>query len=266
MEHLLNCMKIIGDDTIQRTQLTHRLELVNAFQLDKGMKVLEIGCGQGDTTIVLADAVGPAGHVVAIDIAPKEYGAPITLGEAAEAISKSSLGQIIDFHYETDFLQFDAEEKFDVVVLSHCSWYFQSTGLLESYMQKLKQIAHRICFAEWDIDYKHFGQRAHFYAANISALYTAYVENEGNIQNLFHKKQIKELLQTAGFTITKEQTVDASYLQDGGWEVDYSNYLLGEFPQVQPKIQSLINSYAYLMNEQQENILSLNSFVICAHS
>ena len=97
MEHILNCMKIIGDDTIQRTQLTHRLELVRAFQLNKGMKVLEIGCGQGDTTVVLADAVGPTGQVIAIDIASKEYGAPITLGEASETIAKSPLGQIIDF-------------------------------------------------------------------------------------------------------------------------------------------------------------------------
>ena len=86
MEHLLNCMKIIGNDTIQRTQLTHRIELVKTFQIKKGMKVLEIGCGQGDTTVVLADAVGETGHVVAIDIASTEYGAPITLGEASKTI------------------------------------------------------------------------------------------------------------------------------------------------------------------------------------
>ena len=61
-------MKIIGDDTIQRTQLKHRLELVSAFQLNKGMRVLEIGCGQGDTTVVLADAVGPTGQVVALSL------------------------------------------------------------------------------------------------------------------------------------------------------------------------------------------------------
>ena len=64
MEHLLHCMKIIGDDTIQRTQLTHRIELVKTFQLKKGMNVLEIGCGQGDTTIVLADTVGQTGRLL----------------------------------------------------------------------------------------------------------------------------------------------------------------------------------------------------------
>lgn len=264
MEHILNCMKIIGDDTIQRTQLTHRLELVRAFQLEKGMRVLEIGCGQGDTTVVLADAVGPAGQVTAIDIATKEYGAPITLGEASETIAKSPLGQIIDFHYETDFLQFPIEEPFDVVVLSHCSWYFQNAELLEAYMQKIRAVAKRVCFAEWDIDYTLPSQRAHFCAANILALYTAFIEDDGNIQNLFHKSHIKKILENTGFTITNEQLIDASYLQDGQWEVDYSNYLLNEFPQVPAKIQTLVESFAYLMNEQQEAVLSLNSFVLCA--
>lgn len=258
-------MKIIGDDTIQRTQLMHRIELVNQFQLEKGMRILEIGCGQGDTTVVLADAVGPSGHVVAIDIASKEYGAPITLGEASETISNSPLGSIIEFHYETDFLQFDWQEPFDVVVLSHCSWYFQSEAILKSYFDKLKKMAKRICFAEWDLDYSMPSQRAHFCAATISALYTAFIEDEGNIQNLFHKRQIKQLLLDVGFTITKEQTVDATYLQDGQWEVDYSNYLLNEFPEIPPKIQSIVTSYSYLMNAQQEPIQSLNSVVICAN-
>ena len=264
MEHLLHCMKIIGNDTIQRIQLTHRIELVKTFQLKEGMNVLEIGCGQGDTTVVLADAVGQTGRVVAIDIAPPDYGAPITLGEAAEIILKSPLGQRINIYYETDFLQMDFEQKFDVVVLSHCSWYFDSIELLKEYMQKIKQVADRICFAEWDIDYTMNAQRAHFCAANIAVLYTAFTENEGNIQNLFHKTQIKELMLSEGFRIHLEQTVDASYLQDGGWEIDYSNYLLREFPELPTQIQSLIQSYAYLMNEQKEAPLSMNSFVLCA--
>lgn len=103
MEHLLACMKILGDDTIQRTQLTHRIQLVKAFQITKGMKVLEIGCGQGDTTVALADAVGENGQIVAIDIASPEYGAPITLGEAAKAIQQSPIGSRITFQFETDF-------------------------------------------------------------------------------------------------------------------------------------------------------------------
>ena len=36
--------------------------------------MLEIGCGQGDTTVALADAVGEEGSVVALDPGRPDYG------------------------------------------------------------------------------------------------------------------------------------------------------------------------------------------------
>ncbi|MDQ7862686.1 hypothetical protein RCO48_21655 [Peribacillus frigoritolerans] len=39
--------QLFEDDLIQQVQLQHRLELVAAFGIQKGMRVLEIGCGQG---------------------------------------------------------------------------------------------------------------------------------------------------------------------------------------------------------------------------
>lgn len=266
MEHLLQCMKIIGEDTIQRTQLTHRIQLVKAFHIEQGMNVLEIGCGQGDTTVALADAVGNDGHILAIDIAPREYGAPITLGEATDVIKQSALGDRITFQFDTDFLALELKEKFDVAILSHCSWYFKDPAMLHAYFTKLKSVAKRICFAEWDVDYTLIPQRAHFCAATILALYSEYFEGEGNIQNLFHKAQIKQLLTETNFTIEQEQIIDATYLQDGGWEVDYANYLLPQFKQAPQKIQTLVNSYSFLMNDDSNETLSLNSFVICANA
>jgi ubiquinone/menaquinone biosynthesis C-methylase UbiE len=35
-----------------------------------GERVLDVGCGAGQTVVQLAEAVGPAGEVVGIDIAP----------------------------------------------------------------------------------------------------------------------------------------------------------------------------------------------------
>lgn len=93
---------------IQQVQLQHRLELVAAFGIQKGMRVLEIGYGQGDTTVAIADAAGESGSVVAIDIASPDYGAPLTLGQATERIKKSSLGERIDFHFEMDFDFFES--------------------------------------------------------------------------------------------------------------------------------------------------------------
>lgn len=266
MENLLQCMKIVGDDTIQRTQLKHRLQLVKAFNIEKGMSVLEIGCGQGDTTVALADAVGEQGHIIAIDIASRNYGEPITLGDATDTIKQSALGDRITFQFETDFLNLELSQSFDVVVLSHCSWYFKNPDILLHYFKKLKTVAKRICFAEWDLDYTFIPQRAHFCAANILALYAAFYEDDGNIQNLFHKAEIKRLLTNAGFVIENEQIVDATYLQDGGWEIGYANYVLEHFKQTPTPIHTLVQSYAHLMNDQTSEILSLNSFVINAQS
>ena len=255
---------LFNNDQIQQIQLQHRLDLVSAFEIKEGMRVLEIGCGQGDTTVALADAVGSTGHVVAIDIADPDYGAPLTLGQATDIIKRSGLGNQITFHFEMNFAEFEVKETFDVVVLSHSSWYFQQPEHLLTYFQKIKQVAKRVCFAEWDLDYNNDSQRGHFYAATILALYSSFVTNDGNIQNLFHKTQIQELLVDAGFTISKKCLVDASYLQDGNWERDYANSIRSDFNQSPVKIQTFINSYYELMNQPRERNESLNSIVIIA--
>jgi len=55
--------------------MTHRLSLVSLFDIQPDSRVLEIGCGQGDCTVVLADAVGDGGgHVDAVDPGAPDYG------------------------------------------------------------------------------------------------------------------------------------------------------------------------------------------------
>jgi predicted methyltransferase len=57
---------------LQSTQL--RITFVEQWKIKPGSRVLEIGCGQGDCTAVLATAVGENGHVTALDPAPPDYG------------------------------------------------------------------------------------------------------------------------------------------------------------------------------------------------
>lgn len=49
--------------------VTHRL--LDALQLPRGAKVLDVGCGIGDPTVAVAQAVGPSGHVLATDLTPE---------------------------------------------------------------------------------------------------------------------------------------------------------------------------------------------------
>ena len=65
--------------SVQYSQTLHRLELLQHWNIPSGSKVLEIGCGQGDCTTVIAHAVGEQGRVVAIDPADLDYGASLPL-------------------------------------------------------------------------------------------------------------------------------------------------------------------------------------------
>lgn len=64
---------------INLSQTYHRIKLVEAWGIGPGERVLEIGCGQGDCTAVLASAVGDAGHVTAVDPGRPDYGTLTTL-------------------------------------------------------------------------------------------------------------------------------------------------------------------------------------------
>lgn len=62
LEEIVDCMLLNENDKeIQRTQTEHRIKLVDFWRVKKGDRVLEVGCGQGDTTAVLANAVGASG-------------------------------------------------------------------------------------------------------------------------------------------------------------------------------------------------------------
>ena len=64
---------------VQDSQTLHRLELLRHWNIPTGSKVLELGCGQGDCTSVLANTVAEQGNVVAIDPAELDYGVSFSL-------------------------------------------------------------------------------------------------------------------------------------------------------------------------------------------
>ena len=69
-------LKIYGASPDYSPQFEHRVSIVESWNIPPGSRVLEIGPGQGDCTIVLATAVGESGHVDAVDPAPLNSGTP----------------------------------------------------------------------------------------------------------------------------------------------------------------------------------------------
>ena len=73
------------------------------------MRVLDIGCGMGDVSLLAARLVGPSGHVTGID---RDL---VVIEKARERGLDEVRGADIEFVY-TELLNFHADRRFDAVV------------------------------------------------------------------------------------------------------------------------------------------------------
>ncbi|THX20253.1 S-adenosyl-L-methionine-dependent methyltransferase [Aureobasidium pullulans] len=135
---------------IQHSQTLHRLEILKNWSISAGSRVLELGCGQGDCTTVLAHAVGEDGKVVAVDPASLDYGSPYTLGQAQNHISNGPLGDRIIWVQQSPLEYLSANHtKFDAAILAHSLWYFPSPLLILNTFRALKQHSKRLLLVIW---------------------------------------------------------------------------------------------------------------------
>jgi SAM-dependent methyltransferase len=211
----------VVDPATQVVQTRFRMSVVDAWGLIPGSTVLEIGCGQGDMTAVLADAVGPNGRVVAVDIAPRSYGSPVTVGASADHLLAGPLGDRIDFRFEFDVHSSSfPDNTFDAVVLSQCSWYFASLSELRRTLTAVRPWARRLCFAEWSLRPGGGGQVAHLLAVLLQGqLEAGGARGDGNVRTPFSQEALRRLLPTAGWLMLGERTIDTTGLQDADWEI-----------------------------------------------
>ncbi|CAD6590131.1 MAG: hypothetical protein ASARMPREDX12_007885 [Alectoria sarmentosa] len=221
--------------SVQYSQTLHRLELLQHWNLPTGSKVLELGCGQGDCTTVLAHAVGEQGRVVAIDPAELDYGAPYTLGQAQGHISQGPLGRRITWvqqsplHYlsslpspsSTSSPPASDGKAFDATVLAHCLWYFSSPSLILSTFRVLKQHSKRLLLAEWSLVATHPSAQSHVLAALAqAALECRKPKSVANVRTVQGPKRLTELALAAGWQLESETRVQGGEgLLDGQWEV-----------------------------------------------
>jgi len=207
------------DSSIEEVQSAHRRRLISAWGVPEGMRVLEVGCGQGDLTLALAEAVGPSGHITAVDIASRTYGAPLTLGEATDQILKGPLGSRIDFHFDHDLRRSELS-GYDAVAFAHSAWYFESLDEIREMLEAVKRVAPVLYFAEWDIEPHSFEQMAHLLAIQIQGNVEAFAsESEANIRTPFSKSVFKSLLEDSGWRLESETNIDSRAMQDADWEI-----------------------------------------------
>jgi len=264
-----------GSSNIQPIQTAHRLKLAEFWEINAGSKILEIGCGQGDTTAVLAYMVGEKGFVHGVDIAPPTYGSPITVGDSAKYLQASSLGQRMIMEYEVDVSSPETdfqEQSFDIIVLSHCSWYFKSTEELKEVLRKTRKWGKRLCFAEWDPRIQTIEQLPHLLATLIQAQYEVFKENSSsNLRTFITPNDVRTITQEAGWTITDEQVISSPNLQDAQWEVSMtlmdSPNQIAKLTHLPTKLNSLIHSELDLLEEsaQGKTLHAMSTFTFIAH-
>ena len=224
------------------SQMRHRLNLLEAWfgsleaaksSLD-GKTVLEIGCGQGDMTVVLAWAVGPAGIVNAIDPAPPDYGSPETLQEAQERISRSPLGVRVNWRRCEPIEALQKESKLraaDCIVLAHSLLYMKSTDYIATLFRALitaasisaESASPRLLVAEWGMRVSTESARAHLFAVQAQA---AQPLRSGNVQLYVEPKTTMELALKAGWRRGEESWIESPDLDDGMWEVAATRSML----------------------------------------
>ena len=69
---------------------TYRL-VIHTLRLPQGSRGLDAGCGIGYQALLLAEAVGPAGHVTGIDLSPE------FLAKAGEIVKKAGMAEQVFF-------------------------------------------------------------------------------------------------------------------------------------------------------------------------
>jgi len=226
IENISKCIAMYNLNARERNAITtFKSKFVDRWGIFDGASVLEIGCGQGDTTAILAEAVGNNGQVIATDIADANYGSPITIGEAAKFLSESRLGSRIKFLFNFNINNTHnifTNNVFDFVVFAHCSYYFESREILLNSFINSKKYSKKLCFSEWDIVADNIMQIPHLLAIIIQGQFESFKQQSfANIRSPFSKQEIENLLDKAGWIITEEFKIDSSPMKEYvNWEVD----------------------------------------------
>ncbi|KAJ5176924.1 uncharacterized protein N7482_002801 [Penicillium canariense] len=217
----------ISDGGSSIPQIQARVDLFKTWDIPSGSKILEIGCGQGDCTLVMAYLVGEQGHVTGIDPAPLDYGAPITLGQAQDKLKQSAIGDRITFHRSDleGFLDSSASEPlYDFAVFARSTWYFPSAEALTPILVALRGRTKHLCIAEYATDIQgDIAALPHLLAAISQAEFNSRDNNldrDDNIQSIITPQKIRELTLEAGWVLKKEDVIRSPEDQeDARWEV-----------------------------------------------
>ncbi|MCJ1392672.1 hypothetical protein MMC18_005542 [Xylographa bjoerkii] len=202
---------------VAKSQCLHRIHIIrDIWAIPAGSKILEIGPGQGDCTLVLAAAVGEHGHVDAArpgpSAKPKQPSPPGPSAHASPSSQADPLAHLAS-----------TSTVYDYVVLFHCLWYFDSPARIAALFAALapKTRVRNILVAEWALEAKLPAQVPHVLAALARAnLEVHHPASEANVRTAVSPAWLRGCLEGLGVGVRSEEMVlPPEGLLDGIWEV-----------------------------------------------
>lgn len=158
----------------------------------------------------------------AVDPASPDYGAPFTLAQAQQHLTASAIGSRITWHRAVpeEFLK-ASKQKWDVVILLHCIWYFPSSKTLSSILAALHDKVGRVCIAEYALHATEKTAVPHVLAALArGTLESLKGESGENIRSPMSQRAITQIAEEASWRVASQsKIVPEAGLLDGTWEV-----------------------------------------------
>ncbi len=200
--------------------ITSKLRICRFFGINKGWKVMDVGCGSCGTSVVAASLTGIEGKVLAVDQSEEEiirctkYVAKMGF----EEIIETRLADVLNLEFENDY--------FDMILLLYSPQFLGYLEDLKKVLLKARNWSRRIGIAD-HIPFPTTRNESIYLLFSWLTSDVARVSMGKKTDRLLHPEEIKNALSMTHWKIVKERKKYQRRIfgQNGQWRKTSNDYL-----------------------------------------